>query len=377
MLCRRLVRHARSDLYDIKYSQRACIVEAIRQGDLEYADSIFAYAAQRELWVDLCFINGDDVLMDSIRRLSYERVRFVLEKMENKCTSITETARILKRNLEKLQEEFPSLTKEFVPKFCCSLGSLRVPQSAFDISDGGFIVQSSDREPSRWSMLPEELESLLENKKTELEHVWNVARYPKVTATVKYVCIEDFAKSGMGNFIRALLISNAPVNVFNTEIVKWAVHWKWTRFWRNWFVLRCLLHFVLLICFSIFALQERRVSVAYEYPRGGNERTEHLKLEYSQTDHALLKMSYLICMLEVLIEFVQLVNLFSENFLKGMIYYASSPWNLLKILYSLIMIIWFAPEFWLGNYTSAIIVKVPAQWILIWMAVSRFLPVLF
>lgn len=73
-------------------------------------------------------------------------------------------------------------------------------------------------------------------------------------ASLMYVCIENAAKVGMDGILRPLLFQNMPEHVFNTDIVKWIILFKWHKIWKPRFIKKALFYAVFLALFTIYAV---------------------------------------------------------------------------------------------------------------------------
>ena len=101
---------------------------------------------------------------------------------------------------------------------------------------------------------PEALEEMWRSKNLEtIEKMETDGNTSTKKASLKFVRIEDAAKTGMRGIIRPLLLGKVPLYFFEFDLVKWVVMYKWLRIWKHMFLWQGLEYLCFLLAFTGYA----------------------------------------------------------------------------------------------------------------------------
>ena len=289
---------------------------------------LFEYAAAQGIPVNLQR-GKHDLLKLAIDLRSHERVVFILDRVANKCTTVEETARIMKGSFLDLLKQFSFVLQDVLKKntFCFEHSRFMMPLRLVDKPKAEPVTTDSNH-CFTWEA----------EDKHAAKAIWTGIGIGKiadqsdvnVTAVSIFVCIANALQVGMKGILRPLLLGNAPVEVFKSDIVKWVVEWKWQRFWRMRFLRSFMLYLLLLLCFSTSALVAGKV----------------VRDRLSRTDLSILSatffVSVVLSLLKIIPECRQVLRHMNEG-PSARWYYFRSPWNWTK-LFSYIMMLLIIPD---------------------------------
>ena len=184
-------------------------------------------------------------------------VRFVLERLGDRCSTATETAKVQKSHLEYLLMQYPRLMDDYLKNTTLSIeyGRFKVSQSLFDGSTQGMPIAVTDNRSIEWqASSDDEAKEFWRRKHRGVRDHLQSPTGTKIEAVAKVICLEDCVlrdeKSVLGHLISAKL---SP-SVFTSDTVSILVQWQWQRFFRTPFMIATFFHLMATALFSVFVL---------------------------------------------------------------------------------------------------------------------------
>ena len=323
--------------------------EALLENDRETVKMIKELCARREFELSLNWITeGNEVknlLREALSSNATNAVANILELIGLQSTPFIQTATSVKNCFTALAaQHFETLKSAlFRNRFVFDTCQVRVRMKFLDEvsrEQSILFIDTTDDYLSwensidtdilwkKWQLSNEEIVEDIEedNKSTRI-------------ADLKFVCIEDAGKTGMGGILRPLLMKNMPAHIFQTDAVKWIIDYKWRKIWKHRFYR----------CARFYALRLGLVT-AYAIILGGSANISK-ELTWKEVVASLLvALNFIFGCITLKEEVTQMYNLYEDGreFFGsrglGIRYYFSSRWNWLDLAFCSLLIL-FVPTF--------------------------------
>ena len=225
---------------------------AVTRGYLGPANLLFEFATERHIPVKLSWGSSD--LLGHVAEIDNpDPVRFVLEKLLNKCASASETARLLSQHFEKLLKKHRHLVIDHLEhdRFCCEYGTFLVPERLFD-GDQKMPIAMTDNNAIEWQMSDSEARDLWKrNHPVVAEHLSHPSG-TQIPAVARVICFEQCVRRDRQNFLRHIIKAKLSSSVFKSKMVISLVQWLWYKYFRRCCIFSICLHLAATFFFSLF-----------------------------------------------------------------------------------------------------------------------------
>ena len=247
----RLISDFGEEIFTVTNSERKSLVhQSITEQKLGCARLLFDFAAERGIAVDLAWL-GDDVLGWSVQRGLGNSVKFILDRIAQRCTTPMQSAKIIRMHFPALIKKFPSTVEKYITndRLCFEYGRFKVPASIFQGKQDAPLAIHCDDDIAWRASSSEELKEFWAKRDKQLGDRLLDTSEPEITAVSKFVCAESPFQTKPSNFVSQLLSAKFRGNAFDTETVKALVQWKWNNSCRKIQIVTSSLH-----CISILLL---------------------------------------------------------------------------------------------------------------------------
>ena len=124
---------------------------AIRNCRFDCANTLLAYAKSEKIYVTFRTANRD-LLSWAIKNDAYGRVKFILEKLAERCASIEETCDLMASHLCTIGKKCPELLVDLLKndKLTVEYARFQVPKAAFDNDSTLPVAMTTNTMPVSW-----------------------------------------------------------------------------------------------------------------------------------------------------------------------------------------------------------------------------------
>ena len=275
ILLNRLISEHGIHIFDaVNENGRPVFWEAIRKGQYDCANMLLEYA--KDEGIAVTFRREDeDLLSWAIENDAYRSVRFILERLTEKCASVEETRDLLARHLRTIGERCPELLADLLKndKFTIEYARFQVPKNVLDINSKIPKTMITRTIPDNWASMDGE-----QGKRLWIEP-WEAEAHPidnttdaQITVTAKVFCISPSVPRRNHNVLLSFFMRlhclvyqrrehlceslhdlQLPVEVFESEtLVNFIDHWF--QVFRPVYQASIILDAVATFTFTIFSL---------------------------------------------------------------------------------------------------------------------------
>lgn len=199
------------------------------------------------------------MLENAITTANDALVATTLDSVGKKMIAVDQATTVMKEHFKKLWIGYRPL---FVPclennLLCWKVCEFDVPTKIFtskELFRCRFFTTTSLLEwgnESDTSTLSSQWYTLNEGILRENENKGNRTRIPSI---VMLFCIESVCSIGLKGIVRFLLFQNAPSYIFQTDLVKFVVLWKWEAVWKHRCLKRVFMYGCFLASYSTYAI---------------------------------------------------------------------------------------------------------------------------
>ena len=319
--------------------------EAVLDEDTETVDFIKTTCHQCGVQLSLSWMNQEgepkNLMKKALEKKSTTCIQSILELIGTQRTPFIPSSSLMNCYFTQLCAEHHDLVSNALRENCfvweaCHVRvhvklldpSIRRQTASHIITTDDYLswknVKDSDALGKKWR---------LKNAAT-VEDLEKDGNKSTVVGTLKFVCIEDAAKTGRNGILRPLLLKGTPAQIFKTDAVKWVVEYKWHKIRKHRFYWSAVQYAGCLVSVTTYAII-----------LGGtvNIAKEGLWRQIAAGILACLNFVFGCALLKEEVTQLQCLfedgQLFFQSNLMGISYYFRSRWNKVDLVFCFLLIL--------------------------------------